>query len=327
MRNFPLYDRPMFLTEKRHLGQIIVLLCVFSSSARTQQPDTTFEVTRKSVVFIYAQDGQGKEHPDGTGFLLFVPTKTDPTRGYGILVTARHMADPGWLSCPTSGDLVAKFNKRNFDPLKDDIGTVDYPLKNQTWIVPEDSSVDIAYTLLDVGRVSTLDVENSFIRLSELPSASEAKSVGIGATIMSAGLLENASGTKRNYPIFKFGNISSIPDEKISVPGCNNTIKFLTEWMVAASLVPGNSGSPVVLNPSMFQGGRPFIIGVQSISFLGSDVAGMAPIRYLLESIRKLHLEDADLSKPAETTAPAQPTPTSIPPNFSAKPGPLPKPN
>ena len=302
-------------------------ICVFGTTMRVpSQLTQNSEVVRKSVVFIYTKNPQGVEHPEGTGFLLFVPTKADPNRGYTILVTARHMADPGWLNCPAQGDLVARFNKKVFNPQTDDVGTADYPLKGQQWIASDDSSVDIAYTFLNGGILQGLNVENEPLRLSELPSSSEAKGVGIGASILSAGLLENASGTKRNYPIFKFGNVSSIPDEKISVPGCGGTTKLLTEWMVAASLVPGNSGSPIVFVPQMLQPGRAFVLGVQSISFLGSDVAGMAPIRYLLESIRQLRLEDADLSKPVEDNPAPKPAPTSLAPSFPVKPGPLPAP-
>jgi hypothetical protein len=168
-----------------------------------------------------------------------------------------------------------------------------------------------------------------------LPTASEVASIGTGASVISAGLLEITSGMKRNYPVFKFGNVSSIPDEKLpAASGCDAPPKLVTEWLISVSLVPGNSGSPIVFYPSRGEGGRPFILGVQSLSFgvkfptfTGtSDVAGMAPIRPLLESIRKLNLFDADLSKPTEETSPSTSIPTSIPIPFPAKPSLLPTP-
>ena len=321
------------------LGLICCLSCGLQADAQavtwSQADAQNMDVTRRSVVFIYVKDAQGKESPDGTAFLLSLPLKSQPNRGYLVLVTARHMADPGWLNCPSGGELIAKMNKKNFDPEKPESGTAEYSLAGQQWIVSNDDSVDLAYTFLDGARFEALNVENGGINISNLPSASESKAVQPGDQVVSAGLLalptgnpgsyQDALSQKRNYPIFKFGHVSSIPEEKIPVPGCNGKTKLSTEWVIAASLVVGNSGSPIVLNPEPFQGGRPFILGVQSIIFGQSDVAGMAPIRYLLESIRGLNLGDVDLSKPAET----EPAPSGVKPSGIAplpQPGPLPSP-
>lgn len=315
----------------------LVFFWTFPTCGRPQaNPNAkNFEITRNVVVFIYARDAKGTERPDGTGFLLSVPMKSDPSRGYLLLVTARHMADPEWMGCHASADdLLVRFNKEGYRPGTNEVGTAEYPLKDQRWIFPGDD-IDIAYTILDGKRVDEMKIANHALKLSELPTANEVASMGIGDPIVSAGLLEGASGTKRNYPIFKFGNISSIPDEKIPVSsGCGAPAKLLAEWLIAASLVPGNSGSPIVFTPALFQAGRTFVLGVQSISigvqfatFTGtSDVAGMAPIRPLVESIRGLNLVDADLSKPADPTPSTVSSPTSVPIPSSAKPGPLPAP-
>jgi hypothetical protein len=148
-----------------------------------------------------------------------------------------------------------------------------------------------------------------------LPSSNEAKAVEIGSSIASAGLLPGVPGAKRNYPIFKFGNVSSILQEKIPVTGCAGTNRLMNEWLIAASLVGGNSGSPIVYMPRFGESGRPFLLGVQSISvgYSYSDVAGMAPIRYLIERLRELQIPDADLSISGDvedvktTTTSAQP--------------------
>ena len=245
------------------------------------------------------------------------------------------MVDPTWLGCPApTPHLAARFNKKAFKPGTDATGTVDYDLRGQTWIATDDPTVDIAYTLLDGKKIDALMVDNLPLRLEVLPTATEVAVVGIGDSVYSAGLLEHASGVKRNYPIFKFGNVSNILDEELPVgSGCAAPPKLMTEWLIAASLVPGNSGSPIVFNPSPNQGGRPFILGVQSMSFgvqfptfVGtSDVAGMAPITPLLESIRQLHLDGADLSKPADTAPAPLASPTGVAP-FPARPGPLPTP-
>jgi len=309
---------------------LATLLCVMTilpqSSAQTPLAKN-LDVIRKSVVFIYYRDAQGVEQPEGTGFLLAIPLKRDPARSYLVLVTARHIADPAWLCLPAH-ELIAHFNKKQFDPAKDESGIAELPLSHQQWGFPDDDSVDIAFTILDATAYEALSSENGGLSISQLPSASEAKSVEIGSAVVSAGLLPGVPGAKRNYPIFKFGNVSSIPLEKIPVPGCAGTPRLVTEWLIAASLVGGNSGSPIVRTAPLGETGRPFLLGVQSISFRDQtgefDVAGMAPIRYLVERLREIPGGNADLSipgdvevevdvKPTTTSAQPQITPTTVP--------------
>jgi hypothetical protein len=288
-------------------GVLLSLLC--GSSIGQSAFPVNYDAIRKSVVFIYAKGADGQAQPDGTGFLILVPRKAISNNGYLILVTARHMVDPSSLGCPaTNVKLVARFNKKNFDPNASDSGTVDYdlpgdPTKGIKWIEPQDDSVDIAYVVLDGTKVKSLDVDINPIGLNEFPKPEELKQMNSGSQIMSAGLFPGASGIMRNYPIFKFGYISSRPEEKIPFrccPSCNN--RPLTQWMVAASLVPGNSGSPIFFVPVgfghvLFGGtGRASLIGVQSTSYIGWDVAGMAPIQFLIDSLRDANLTDADFS-------------------------------
>jgi hypothetical protein len=300
------------------VGYWIALLCIVSilSQSSAQSPlAKNLDIIRRNVVFIYARDANGVEQPDGTGFLLSIPLKSDHNRSYLVLVTARHIADPVWQNCVPPSELIAHFNKKEFDPSKDESGVVELSLSGQQWLYPNDESVDIAFTALDGRKFDSLSVENSGLPISQLPSASEAKAVEIGSSLASAGLLPVVPGAKRNYPIFKFGNVSSIPQEKIPVPGCAGTNKLMTEWLIAASLVGGNSGSPIVYMPKLGEIGRPFLLGVQSISVAGSDVAGMAPIRYLIESLRALQIPDADLSIPGDVED-VKPTTTSAQPQI-----------
>jgi len=295
----------------------IAVPCIISFllQARPQSPlAKNLDVIRRNVVFIYTRDAQGIEQPDGTGFLLAIPEKGNPAVSYLVLVTARHMADPAWLNCVPSSELTVHFNKKEFDPSKDDSGVVELSLKGQQWIYPDDESIDIAFTFIDGKKFDSLNSENGGLPISQLPSANEAKTVEIGAWIASAGLLPGVPGAKRNYPVFKFGNVSSIPQEKIPVPGCAGTNRLMTEWLIAVSLVGGNSGSPIVRMPTLGDAGRPFLLGVQSISVAGTDVAGMAPIRYLVEKLRGLQIPNLDLSiagdaedvKPTATSAQPQ---------------------
>lgn len=292
-----------------------VLFCSVLSSAQQSAFPVNYDVIRKSVVFIYARGADGQTQPDGTAFILAFPLKSKPNRGYAILVTARHMVDASWTGCPdVPAQLVARFNKKDFhedDPTSN--GTVDYDLPSysaayngprwQNWVVPADDSADVAFTVLNAGQLEAIGADVSPIGLGELATPDETKLMNTGSQVMSAGLIPAFSGVRRNYPVFKFGYISSRPDEKITMKDCpNGTARQETAWTIAASLVPGNSGSPVLYVPVSFGGvgfggyGRASLIGVQSSAIVGWDVAGMTPIQFLIDSLKIADIPDADLS-------------------------------
>lgn len=294
---------------------IVVALALLAKADLSAQVsyNVNYDIIRNSVVFIHLVDSSGIVRDSGTGFLLSIPTKSDPKKGYLLLVTARHIADPNWLGCPDLHyTLTVILNKKKFDPKTDESGIIGVPIIIGNWMFPDDDSVDIAMVPINGQAFQSLDVANTSILVSQLPSDDELKKVDSGWQVVSAGLIAGASGTKRNYPIFKFGYISSIPEEKVPVASCAGS-KFETVWMVAASLVPGNSGSPIIYAPPPYAGTRAFLLGVQSSSFLGYDIAGMAPVRYLIDMLRKLGFPDADLGSIANPngTPPATAKPTS----------------
>jgi len=281
----------------RHAALVCISFLLLSSHA-IARPLVNLDYVRKSVVFLFRADAKGHtESPVGTGFVVTVPLKTDPTRGYKLLVTARHIADPAWARCPPEpGTLVLRANKVHYDPAKDQKGTADLPLPPAAWNFSPDDEIDAAAMLLPGNFLPDYDVDG--VRLSDFPASSEAQALEIGDDIVSAGLLPAASGKKRNYPVFKFGNISSIPSEPADAPSCGtqtNPDRFFKLWFVAVNLVPGSSGSPLFYAPSIFSKGRAVFVGVQSMSFLGQDIAGMTPAVYLYRIIESMPLPDADL--------------------------------
>lgn len=306
---------------------VIALLLKYPAEGHAQTPyPVNFDVVRRSVVFLHRVDISGNVIEAGTGFLLSLPLKSDPKMQYVTLVTARHIADPKWAECMQSNThLTIVLNKAKYDPAKDATGTVEVPLGEGSWRYPQDDTVDLAVTVVNGAFYSKLDVDNQPVRDTDLPTQDELEKINSGAQILSAGLLLGASGTKRNYPIFKFGNVSSIPDETIPVQCCPScTQKEMTEWMIAASLVPGNSGSPIVYAPPNYSGGRAFLLGVQSMSFLGSDVAGMAPVRFLESVLEDMNFPDVELPFVKHTKSPAVAQPTAAKPETPAVPGPIP---
>ena len=271
------------------------------------------EYVQKSVVFLYAADASGNPgEAVGTGFIVQVPLTSDPTQSYRLLVTARHMVDPKWAGCSNQSPskLFLRVNKKNFDSTKDGVGTVDLELPrvmNGNWFLNPDNEVDAVVAILDAKEIGNYDVEG--VKISDFPTAEEIKTFKAGDDVVSAGLLPGASGKKRNYPIFKFGHISSIPEESADAPKCGQEPQThsLKVWFIAASLVPGNSGSPIYFEPTIIGGlvHRPVLLGVQSISFLPWDVAGMTPVSYIYEIIETMkQLNNADLTRNVQPKKP-----------------------
>lgn len=279
------------------------------------------ELLSKSVVYLYRGDVNGNPDPSqplGTGFLVRVPLLADPKSSYFVLVTARHIVDPGWNHCPDSQPQViyVRFNKKNYDPLRDEsgVGFAQLPLQVngiQIWAHPKEADADVAVIPLNAKAVTDM-ADALAIAISDFATEEEARQRVTSDSIISVGLLPSYPGVKRNYPLFKFGFISTKPDETVPsqcVP--NGAATFMRLWLLSINLIPGNSGSPIFYinegaNGVSFGGGRTSLIGLQSTSFLGADISGMTPVQYIFETIESLRLQDADLYRGAPKSVPAK---------------------
>jgi hypothetical protein len=247
---------------------------------------------QKSVIFLYAANGAGevdKTKPLGTGFIVEYPAKDGVGKTRRAIVTARHIVDPEWAKCGT-GNPSEIFARSNRDPEHGgSVGFFSVPLnrEDRPWLRSSNDGVDVAVVPMD--HIDTSQFDLASIKISEFPTKAEEKALDIGDQIVSAGLLPDLPGVMRNYPIFKFGRISSIPAEPIETQ-CNarSPKVFLNLWLIAVNLVSGNSGAPIFYMPSTTESSLPgntrtVLLGVQSISFFGVGIAGMMPIKYVSE--------------------------------------------
>jgi hypothetical protein len=296
------------------------------------QTNLATDTVKRMVVFLYAADNGDDKNSLGTGFLINVPLRGVPKnntneplvnifRGSILLVTARHILDPAWNYCSRKqpDTIYMRVNKKNYDPTKGTTG-VDYvpiPLvKNgvkQYFVRDDDDRVDAAF--VDVSAMFPRNNDDAMpILLSLFASPDEISKLQIGAPLASAGLIPGKSGEKRNYPFFKFGEISNIPDEPIWM-GCDPgmpELRLERVWFIATNLVGGNSGSPIFYVPSELcltfhctRGlSRVAIIGVQSSSVGGADIAGMTPIEDVFKIIEQHSLPNLDLYRGDETLKP-----------------------
>jgi hypothetical protein len=274
------------------------------------------KAVEKTVVFLYSSDVTGAvdtTKPIGTGFLVGVPLKSNPDQARIVLVTARHMIDPVWAHCAGQRNptvIYARVNKKpdSSQPSSDGVKFVQIPLTadgKPTWIHPTDDAVDAAINPFPL----TDDIDIEAVPVALFPTPEETARLSIGDAVMSAGLLPSLAGNNRNYPIFKFGYISNVPSENIKTH-CTAQAEFdVKVWLIAANLVPGNSGSPIFHVPLGGSGlvigeTRPMLLGVQSISFLGADVAGMTPIQFVYEMLQQQQFPEDNLRRGLEPPVP-----------------------
>jgi hypothetical protein len=297
--------------------------------------DTTLntEGVKKIVVFIYESkvdaskpDGTAADEtkPMGTGFFVTVPVTIPGTTQKGsvlAVVTARHMVDPYWMTCSpepqTQPDrrFYIRLNNKQYDPNSDKIGVSYLPIdlvkngKKRYFVRDDDDKVDAA--VVDVAWQDWNKMQEKYdfapMRLSVFASLEEISKLKIGDSIASAGLVPGRSGEKRNYPFFKFGEVSNIPDEPTQV-GCR-TVRV---WFVAANLISGNSGSPIFYAPAVFPSTispvtRGVLIGIQSSTIIAhsdqggsdvlepADISGMTPVDDLFKIFEKNLPPDTDL--------------------------------
>lgn len=260
----------------------LLILCLPTNATININTDAV----QKSVVFLYPADAQGnvdRNRPVGTGFLVSIPLKSDPKSSYVVLVTARHMVDPNWAKCPAINPTIIymRLNKKDYTASSSDVGFDFVPVQlvekgKPTWVHPAEDDIDAAVLPVSPDLHQKFDVVTISVDL--FPTDAELAAQSIGDPVMSAGLLPALPGIKRNYPVFKFGQISNIPAEDIETRCAPQQPTFFVRvWLIAANLIPGNSGSPIFHVPLggsgiSIGGTRPMLLGVQSISVTGADL-------------------------------------------------------
>jgi hypothetical protein len=201
-------------------------------------------------------------------------------------------------------------NTKNYVPETSASGFDYVPLRltdhgSATWAHSTKEDVDAAVLPLDGAELSK-NFDVALLPPELFASNDELAALGIGDPVASAGLMVGMPGMRRNYPIFKFGQISNIPQEDVETHCSTHPSAFLEKvWLIAANLIAGNSGSPIFYVPHGGSGtpdshARPMLIGIQSMFFDGQDIAGMTPINLVHDIFE--NMPDADLHRSASLT-------------------------
>jgi len=185
---------------------------------------------RKCIVFVglpvRVPDGRLGLTPKGTAFFVAVPSESLQGVIYVYLVTAKHVA------VRLEGeDFLARVNT------KDGGSKLVRGNGARWWYHPTDGSVDVAV----IPWAPPPEVEFKLLPTSLFLSDEiiQSKNIGSGDEVFMTGLFAHLSGSARNLPIVRFGNIAMMPDEPVPT-----RIGMIEAYLIEARSIGGLSGSP-----------------------------------------------------------------------------------
>jgi len=195
---------------------------------------------RQCVVFIglpaSLRRGQLGIRFKGTAFFVGVPSESIPGMDYVYLVTAKHVAK----SLEGQSFLVRLNTKDGGSAMLMGEGT-------RWWYHPTDASVDVALiTFAPPPEFDYKRIQSSMFLSEEMMRA---KGIGAGDEVFITGLFAQLSGSARNLPVVRMGNIAMIPEEPVPT-GMGDIEAYLVE----ARSIGGLSGSPAFVRETTSSG-------------------------------------------------------------------------
>lgn len=218
---------------KRIVAVSIFLFFVLHSSFGAPIPGQV----RKAVGFIFVPGPNDQRMPNGTCFFVYVKDQTHTGRGWGYLVTAKHVLQD--TSDAFYPKVWVRLNKKSGGVENFELPLASSGTSRNIFIHP-DSSVDLA--VVPVAEPDPNVYEVSAIDEDLLTSEKDFSALNIreGSDIFFTGMFLPYIGANRNYPIVRFGKVALLTDEKVmwnQVP----TDLYLIETLSFG----GNSGAPV----------------------------------------------------------------------------------
>lgn len=215
----------------------ILLLIVLSNTVNsTIMPDDI----EKSIIFIFTEIN-GEMMPLGTGFFTAVfDSINDKSIFFPYLVTAKHVLL----------DSKKNFFKTFYLRLNTIDGHCEYVYASMS-----DSSNSFIKThhdpIVDIVVLPVAELDHQKYQIKYIPvdwiltrEAILELPVSEGDEVFFLGLLAHFYGQSRNYPVYRFGNVSLISQEKI--PWRTTNVTEMHELLLIEShSIGGNSGSPV----------------------------------------------------------------------------------
>ncbi|MBI2232183.1 MAG: hypothetical protein HYU46_24200, partial [Deltaproteobacteria bacterium] len=191
------------------------------------------------VAFVFAPGPKADQlKPWGTGFFVGVKDPKDENKSFVYLVTAKHVLQTedrkSWLS-----KIFLRLNTRTGDS-----GIIEIPIvpsgKNQTvFLHPNDSTADVAVI---PGLPDQKRFDFKLLPMELLTSKQDFADLKIveGSEVFFTGLFSPHVGTRRNYPVIRFGRVAMITDEKVKFGDYEADL-----YLVETGSYGGNSGAPL----------------------------------------------------------------------------------
>jgi len=251
---YPLETSRMKRTKKTRRKCVlffVIAMAIFRATA-IAAPIPSPEI-KQVVAFVFVQadkvgrwDNKANWRPHGTAFFVSVGDPKIPGRIFVYLVTAKHVLQ--YQPEPQNRALKKWFPtiqlRINTAAGESDFVSASIVPEGETKTVflhEEDTNVDIA--VIPVGSLDEKRFEFKVLPDDMITTKTGFRDLQIteGSEIFFTGLFTPHIGTRRNYPVVRFGKVALITDEKI---------KFADDleanlYLVDTGSYAGNSGSPV----------------------------------------------------------------------------------
>lgn len=198
-------------------------------------PKTMLLELRKTIVFIFIQK-EDTLYPKGTGFFVKLPIEHIHNGYQRYFVTAKHVII----------DKAGNFLKEIILRVNKKVGGVIYdrfPLNEEIIFQHEDKNVDlIAIPVTPQNYVDYKSIPLEIITDDEILSKT---GLGEGDEVFFSGLFHHHIGKDENMPLYRFGKMSVMSNEKIKWKEEGKLETEVNLYLMECYSTKGSSGSPV----------------------------------------------------------------------------------
>jgi len=183
----------------------------------------------------------------GTAFFVGVKSESIEGWNYVYLVTAKHV-----VTHIEGKKFMVRINTKSGESV------IVVAEGTRWWYHATDESIDVA--VIPFAPPQEISPEFKMLPTSMFLTDDiiRAKAIGTGDEVFITGLFAKLSGSKRNLPIVRMGNIAMMPDE--SVP---TTIGNIEAYLIEARSIGGISGSPAFVRETVPMGlGSIYLLGL-----------------------------------------------------------------
>lgn len=219
-----------------------------------------YNSAKNTVFFIYNLNDEKEFSPIGTGFFLQLLKESNTEKAVGYMVTAKHVL------MDQNDKLIDKFfirlkSKNNIPQ------SVLIDLTNEIFFLHKDKDVD----LIVIPNYPSFESYNYKFVNGEFMLTEKLLGFEEGAEVFFPGLFVQYPGEGEIQPILRFGRVSMIPREKISIE-VNGKLRNSHFYLMECTSFGGNSGSPVFFKSNLRQESKTYLAGLITGSYHQTEI-------------------------------------------------------